>query len=116
MREFQGRGSDWNRESTACLRVDIADQDRRAGTQSRIGAAVYPQRHINITLRPGQFGGKIAGLIRVIPEGVVQRKRAAGRWIPARLRPEVERLSDVDLAVQMVAKEADFERLRRVNA
>jgi predicted nucleotidyltransferase len=32
------------------------------------------------------------------------------------LRPEVERLSDVDLAVQLVAKEADFERLREANA
>ena len=32
------------------------------------------------------------------------------------LRPEVERLSDVDLAVQLVAKEPDFERLREANA
>jgi predicted nucleotidyltransferase len=32
------------------------------------------------------------------------------------LRPEVERLSDVDLAVQLVAKEPDFERLRNSNA
>jgi len=32
------------------------------------------------------------------------------------LRPDVERLSDVDLAVQLVAKEADFDRLREVNA
>jgi predicted nucleotidyltransferase len=32
------------------------------------------------------------------------------------LRPEVKRLSDVDLAVQLVAKEIDFERLREANA
>ena len=32
------------------------------------------------------------------------------------LRPEVERLSDVDLAIQLVPKEADFERLREANA
>ena len=32
------------------------------------------------------------------------------------LKPEVERLSDVDLAVQLVAKEPDFERLREANA
>jgi predicted nucleotidyltransferase len=32
------------------------------------------------------------------------------------LRPEVERLSDVDLAVQLVAKETDSERLRAANA
>jgi predicted nucleotidyltransferase len=32
------------------------------------------------------------------------------------LRPEVERLIDVDLAVQLVAKETDFERLREANA
>ena len=32
------------------------------------------------------------------------------------LRPEVERPSDVDLAVQLVAKEPDFECLREANA
>ena len=32
------------------------------------------------------------------------------------LRPEVKRLSDVDLAVQLVAKEANPDRLREVNA
>jgi predicted nucleotidyltransferase len=32
------------------------------------------------------------------------------------LRPEVKRLSDVDLAVQLVAKETDSERLREANA
>ena len=32
------------------------------------------------------------------------------------LRPEVERLSDVDLAVQLVPKEADSQRLRAANA
>ena len=32
------------------------------------------------------------------------------------LSPEVERLSDVDLAVQLVAKETDFDRLRGANA
>ena len=32
------------------------------------------------------------------------------------LRPEVKRLSDVDLAVQLVAKETDFDRLREANA
>jgi predicted nucleotidyltransferase len=32
------------------------------------------------------------------------------------LRPEVKRLSDVDLAVQLVRKETDFDRLREANA
>jgi predicted nucleotidyltransferase len=32
------------------------------------------------------------------------------------LRPEVKRLSDVDLAVQLVPKETDFDRLREANA
>jgi predicted nucleotidyltransferase len=32
------------------------------------------------------------------------------------LSPELKRLSDVDLAVQLVAKETDFDRLREANA
>ena len=32
------------------------------------------------------------------------------------LRPEVTRLSDVDVLVQLVAKEADFDHLREANA
>jgi predicted nucleotidyltransferase len=85
----------------------------QAGDTMAVATAAKPVTRHTAERALAQFLERVAG-VNDDPYFLARVVRVA--LYGSMLRPEVERLSDVDLAVQLVAKEADFERLRKANA
>jgi predicted nucleotidyltransferase len=85
----------------------------QAGDTLAVATAARPVSRHTAERALAQFLERVAR-VNVDPYFLARVERVA--LYGSLLRPEVKRLSDVDLAVQLVAKETDFERLREANA
>lgn len=91
----------------------IDRRDTQAGETLSVATAARPVTRQTAERALAQFLERVA---RVNDDPYFLARVTRVALYGSMLRPEVERLSDVDLAVQMVAKEPDFERLRKANA